>query len=144
MGTRVLFAEDEGAIRSIVGEPLREEGFEVVEAESGDEAACVLDKQNFDFLLTDVRMPGSRDGLDLAAYARRKDPNLAVVVINGYAAQVEARIRVLGGRVTLLSKPFRLLEVLAALGGARSGASRSAWRLTSPEVHSWACRRRTT
>jgi len=69
---RVLLAEDEVLIRLVAAEHLRDEGFEVVEAWDGDEAARLLDGPGrFDVLFTDVRMPGLLDGIDVAMHARR-------------------------------------------------------------------------
>ncbi len=117
MSNRVLFAEDDTLIRLCTSELLRQEGFHVVEAENGDAAACILNTQSFDILLTDVRMPGLKDGFDLATHARRSNPTMPVVVITGYADNVGARIRDLGERVALIQKPFRLQELVAALLG---------------------------
>ena len=114
-GKRVLFAEDDAQIRLCTSELLREEGFDVVEVESGDAAARVLETQSFDLLLTDVRMPGSKDGFDLATHARRNNSTFPVVVITGYADNVAARIRDLGPHVALVKKPFGLQELVAAL-----------------------------
>lgn len=115
MGNRILFAEDDVLVRSLIGELLREEGFAVFEVESGDAAASVLEGESFDILLTDVRMPGRMDGLDLAAHARQRSPALPVVVMSGYAEQLGARTRALGDRVALLHKPCRLEELVTAL-----------------------------
>jgi CheY-like chemotaxis protein len=64
---RVLLVEDEGLIRLLTAEVLHEEGFEVVEAWNGVEAIRLLDgPDGFDVLFTDVRMPGTLDGIDVA------------------------------------------------------------------------------
>jgi CheY-like chemotaxis protein len=114
-GQRILFAEDDWMVRFVLSQLLREEGFSVVEAESGDGAAAVLEHESFDCLLTDVRMPGKMDGIHLAAHARHREPRLPVVVISGYADRIQARVAALGERVLLVGKPFRLAEILAAL-----------------------------
>ena len=70
---RVLLAEDEGLIRLITKQFLQENGFEVTEAWNGEEAARLLNgPDSFDVLFTDVRMPGSLDGIALAEHARRR------------------------------------------------------------------------
>ena len=115
VGKRVLFAEDDAQIRFCTSELLRDEGFHVVEVEDGDTAASVLETQSFDLLLTDVRMPGSKDGFDLATYARRSNPTLPIVVITGYAENAAARIRDLGQFVALVRKPFTSQELVEAV-----------------------------
>lgn len=78
---RVLLVEDEGIICMMSAEALRDEGFDVTEACSGDDAAMLLDGHDvFDVLFTDVRMPGQLDGIDLALHARRQHPGLPVLV----------------------------------------------------------------
>ena len=85
---------------------------------SGDDGAITFDSQPFHLLLTDVRMPGTKDGLDLAAYVRQQNPGLPVVVISGYADQLGTRLAVLGRRVTFLCKPFRIGDLVSAIEGA--------------------------
>jgi CheY-like chemotaxis protein len=56
--TRVLLVEDEFLVRSVAADELGDQSYEVVEAETGDRAAQLLEREPFDVLLTDVRMPG--------------------------------------------------------------------------------------
>lgn len=122
MAQRILFAEDEAPIRELVCEILRQEGYIILEAQSGDEAALIFDAEDVDVLVTDVRMPGSKDGLDLAAYARQANPTLPIVVMTGFADQVGSRVRALGRSVTLLHKPFPATELLGALATSAQDA----------------------
>lgn len=117
-GQRILFAEDDLGLRSVVTEFLSAEGFEVTTVGSGDQAAIVLETEQFDLLLTDVRMPGTKDGIDLAEHAWKRDPGLPVVVISGYAEQLGARLAELGRGVKFLRKPFRLNEFLTTITAA--------------------------
>ncbi len=113
---RVLLVEDEGLIRLMTAEILRDEGFEVVEAWDGDEAARLLNKlDGFDVLFTDVRMPGTLDGIDVAVHARRRDPAIPVLVVSGYAAQLMSRLGVLDPPAVFISKPYDLEEIVDAL-----------------------------
>ncbi len=84
---RVLLVEDETLIRLMAAELLRGEGFEVVEAWDGDAARGLLDgSDGFDVLFTDVQMPGTFDGIDVAIHARRRHPAIPILVVSGYAA----------------------------------------------------------
>ena len=113
---RVLFAEDEGLIRLVTAESLRDEGFEVVEAWNGEEAVRLLDgSQRFDVLFTDVRMPGKLDGVDVAVHARRVSPEIPVLVVSGYAAQLTDRLSVLKPIVVFLNKPYKVAEIVLVL-----------------------------
>ena len=90
---RVLLVEDEALIRLVTAEMLRDEGFEVFEARDGDEARALLnDPDTFDVLFTDVRMPGTLDGIDLVLLVRRRHPTIPVLVVSGYAANIMHRL----------------------------------------------------
>ncbi len=113
---RVLLAEDEVLIRLVAAEHLRDEGFVVVEAWNGDEAARLLDGPGrFDVLFTDVRMPGLLDGVDVAVHARRRYPTIPVLVVSGYAAHLISRLGVLQPAAAFIVKPYSLAEVVEAL-----------------------------
>ena len=109
---RILFAEDDSGIRSVVTEMLCFEGFDVTAVESGDRAAVVLETERFNLLLTDVRMPGTKDGLDLAVYAWRHDPGLPVIIISGFAEGLSSRLQQMRGRMSFLQKPFRADDLM--------------------------------
>lgn len=113
---RVLLVEDEGLIRLMALEILSDEGFEVVEAWNGDEAARLLDgPDRFDVLFTDVKMPGILDGIDLAAHARRRNPTLPVLVVSGYTGQLINRLGVLAPPPVFISKPYNLEEIVTVI-----------------------------
>lgn len=113
---RVLLVEDEGLIRLVAAEALHDGGFEVVEAWNGDEAARLLSgPDTFDVLFTDVAMPGTLDGVDVALHARGRHPLIHVLVVSGYAAHVIARLSVLDPPAHFMSKPYSLVEVMGKL-----------------------------
>ena len=115
---RVLLVEDEGLIRLVTAEILRVEGFEVVEARTGDEAARLLDgSESFDILFTDVRMPGTLDGVDLAVHLRHRYPTIPVLIVSGYAAHLTSRLGELQPPAVFISKPYDLAKVVTALNG---------------------------
>ena len=113
---RVLLVEDEHLIRMMVAEFLQDEGFEVTEAWDGDEAARLLDTvRGFDVLFTDVRMPGTLDGIDVAVHARRRYPMIPLLVVSGYAVQLAVRLGLLDPAAAFLGKPYQLKEVRETL-----------------------------
>lgn len=80
----ILLAEDEADIRIMVAEVLVDAGYLVVEAESGDAAALLLDSSaGFDFLVTDINMPGLLDGTTLAANFRKLHAVRPILFITG-------------------------------------------------------------
>lgn len=87
----ILLAEDEILVRLMVADELRAEGYTVVEAANADEALTVLRSNSaVDLLITDVRMPGTLDGLGLARLVRAEYPATKVVIASGHMASSEA------------------------------------------------------
>ena len=113
---RVLLVEDEALIRLVTAEILRDEGFEVFEARDGDEARTLLnDPDDFDVLFTDVRMPGTLDGIDLALHVRRQHPTIPVLIVSAYAANIMRRLSGLQPAAVFISKPYSLAKVADVL-----------------------------
>ena len=111
---RVLLVEDEGLIRLMIAETLRDEGFDVVEAENGDEVISLLDRvDSFDVLFTDLQMPGKLDGIDVAVYARNRNPAIPVLVVSGVdAKRVMSRLNVLEPPAVFINKPYSPQEIV--------------------------------
>ncbi|MBM9400139.1 response regulator [Gluconacetobacter azotocaptans] len=82
---RVVVAEDEVLTRLAVADELRDNGFDVREASNAEEALTVLESEmaQVDALFTDIDMPGSMNGLELALRARQHRPRLSVLVTSG-------------------------------------------------------------
>ena len=101
---------------------LQDEGFDVTEACDGEEAAKLLDGvQSFDILFTDVRMPGTLDGVDLALQARHQCPGLPLLIASGYSDQLTTRLGMFKPAAVFLGKPYRLREVADVLKRLVSG-----------------------
>lgn len=109
----ILVVEDEVLIRLMVCEELRDAGLKVIEAENADEAlACLRAEIGVDLLFTDIRMPGSMDGVELARRALVNFPALKVLLTSGHVLPQEVPVG-----LPLLSKPYRLADaVLLILG----------------------------
>jgi CheY-like chemotaxis protein len=105
----VLIVEDEVLIRLLLADALRQEDYDVIEAANADEAISVLDASpSPDILITDVKMPGSIDGFELAAYVRRTKPRLKVIITSGHAGPDRA----LGVADVFLPKPYELALIV--------------------------------
>ncbi|HEY2427777.1 MAG TPA: response regulator, partial [Acidimicrobiales bacterium] len=111
----VLLVEDEPAVRRAAARILEQAGFEVVQAGSGVEVLADAGLTRPDVLLTDVVMPGGVSGRDLVAQLRDRWPDLPVVYMSGYTADLVAQRGVLQAGVTLVEKPFTGVALLAAL-----------------------------
>ena len=108
--TRILLAEDEALVRELIIEDLNDAGFEVVAARDGEEALQILrEDSNFDVLFTDIRMPGSVDGWQLAEHGRQLIPGLRVIYSTGLGD------RAIGPTDRFLTKPYRLDALLKIL-----------------------------
>jgi CheY-like chemotaxis protein len=80
----VLIAEDEVLVRFAIMDSLLDAGITVYEAGSAAEAIDVLEtKAEIDLVFTDIRMPGSIDGLDLVHWVHDHRPDLSVVLTSG-------------------------------------------------------------
>lgn len=110
---RVLVVEDEFLIRLTLAEALSDDGFEVLEAESGADALSLLRRHpNIRLLLTDVQLPGGLDGRSLAREARETAPNLAVILMSGTPEAVDASA--VSARDVFIAKPYLPSDVCAA------------------------------
>jgi CheY-like chemotaxis protein len=84
----ILVVEDEVLVRLMVAEQLRDADFHVVEAANADEALAVLQfTTDVALIVTDIRMPGSMDGLELAKTVRAAFPEIRIVLISGNVPQ---------------------------------------------------------
>jgi CheY-like chemotaxis protein len=116
---RILIAEDEEAIRQLVARALKQDGHEVTTANDGAEALGVLvrERDGFELLLTDIRMP-AMDGIALAVAASRNQPAPTILLMTGYADQRE-RAQDLDAIIhDVVAKPFTLATIRAAVAEA--------------------------
>ncbi len=81
---KILLVEDEALIRMVGSDALADAGYEVIEASSADHALTVLEKAGeVHLLFTDIRMPGSMDGLQLAGLVHKRWPAMKILVTSG-------------------------------------------------------------
>ncbi|MGI4945650.1 MAG: ATP-binding protein [Janthinobacterium lividum] len=110
----VLVVDDEPAVRMLVGDVLRDMGYDVTEAVDGLEGLRILQsKQHFDLLVSDVGLPGGMNGRQLADAARVQRPRLKVLFITGFAENAAWGSGKLEPDMQVLTKPFAL-NVLTA------------------------------
>ena len=123
MQSRVLVVEDEFLIRLTLVEALSDEGFEVLEADTGDAALSILQSGGpISLLLTDIQLPGSLNGNTLVTKARETLPDLPVIFMTGRLDSADGARR--SERDVFISKPYTLVDIcqaakrLSALGTA--------------------------
>jgi CheY-like chemotaxis protein len=109
-GKRLLLVEDEPLIRLWLAECLSEAGFDVVEAEDGDQAILLLEQpQAFDLLITDIQMPGRADGNAVATWATERYPRLPVIYVSGRPESLKNEVRYCDA---FISKPYTSATML--------------------------------
>jgi CheY-like chemotaxis protein len=118
----ILVVEDDRDVRELAVTLLEGTEYRVLEAASADDAYRLLlanPELRIDLLFTDVVMPGTLDGIDLADRARSLQPTLKVLYATGFANLVrDRRDAKLHGRV--LNKPYRPSELRRAIGALLS------------------------
>jgi Nif-specific regulatory protein len=107
---RLLVVDDEATARRALSTLLRDDGYEVDVAASGEEALEHLARAAPDMLLTDVRMPGI-DGVELLTRAKALDPQLAVVVMTAFGNVKDAVRAMRAGAEHYITKPVDLDEL---------------------------------
>jgi CheY-like chemotaxis protein len=118
---RVLIADDEDSMRSLVARAVAMDGHETVTAADGAEALDILagDACAFDLLLTDIKMP-IMDGIALALAAARDFPDLIILLMTGFADQRERASGLNAIVHDVVTKPFSVADIRAAVAGALS------------------------
>ena len=121
---RILIAEDEEGIRSLVARALSQDGHAVTTANDGAEALDLLAREQgaFELLLTDIRMP-IMDGIALALAAARDHPKVAILLMTGYADQRERASGLDALIHDVIAKPFSLATIRGAVRDAIAAAA---------------------
>ena len=109
-GARILIADDEAIARENLEHVLRKEGFETVAVEHGERAIEELERDEFDLILTDLRMRPV-DGLEVLRRAKELYPLTEVIVITGYASVSTAVEAMQRGAYYYIPKPYKIDEV---------------------------------
>ena len=105
MAQTVLLVDDERFARTVYSDYLRNAGYEVEVADGAESALAVLAQRRFDVLLTDVILPGAKDGLELLDAAKQLDPHVGVIVMTALD-KVDPAVRAMkAGASDYLVKP---------------------------------------
>jgi CheY-like chemotaxis protein len=124
---RVLIADDEDSMRLLVARAIAMDGHEIVTAQDGAEALDILTDNDgaFDLLLTDIKMP-IMDGIALALSAARDFPALTILLMTGFADQRERASGLNAIVHDVITKPFSVADIRAAVAGALTARQTSA------------------
>jgi CheY-like chemotaxis protein len=111
--TVILVVEDDPMVRAVAVDTLEDDGFEVIEAPTGDHALRVLqERTDIDVLLTDVEMPGSTDGFQLARTGRDMYPRLVIIVVSG---GVRSGFSGMAPDARFVPKPYTLRRIIGMI-----------------------------
>jgi len=109
----VLLVEDEDAVRVFAARALRNKGYMVLEARTGEQALEILQDQDVvDLIITDMMMPGM-DGGTLSRLIRAERPEISIILISGYSEEVARGDVVNSPDIHFLPKPFSLGQLAA-------------------------------
>ena len=114
---KILVVDDERYIRNSLKEILGDEGYEVEEAENGDQAVEMIDKEHYDVVLCDIKMPG-KDGIEVLEYVTGQGIDTVMVMLSGHGDIQTAVDCLKKGAFDYLAKPLDLNRLLITVKNA--------------------------
>ncbi|OGR15625.1 MAG: sigma-54-dependent Fis family transcriptional regulator [Desulfobacterales bacterium GWB2_56_26] len=108
---RILLAEDDEIMRISIYDRLRKYGWQVDEAEDGVKAMALYEKNQYNLIISDIRMPGL-DGLTLLDNVRRTNPDTDIVIMTAYGSIDDAINCLRRGATEYILKPFDLDDLI--------------------------------
>ncbi|MGH7165016.1 MAG: sigma-54-dependent transcriptional regulator [Nitrospiraceae bacterium] len=107
---KILIVDDERSMRDVLSIMLKRAGYEVTVAGDGEEAIAQLDKEIFDLVITDLKMP-KKGGLEVLKAVKKASPETVVLMITAFASTESAVEAMKSGAYDYLTKPFQVDEV---------------------------------
>jgi DNA-binding response OmpR family regulator len=111
MTNRLLLVDDDDSVREIFQEGLEKRGFEVVPAANVNEALRLISGEQFDVLLTDLRIPEPGDRFTVVSAMRRTHPSALILVVSGFPALEEAMSSILMQADEIILKTVGISEI---------------------------------
>ena len=112
---KILVAEDEQNIREFVVINLQRAGYRTVEAETGDQALELYDREggDFDVAVLDIMIPGSHDGLAVCKELRRRNSSIGIIMLSAKTQEMDKVSGLMMGADDYVTKPFSPSELVA-------------------------------
>ena len=107
---KILIVDDERSLRDVLGIMLKRAGYDVTVASDGDEAIARVEKELFDLVITDLKMPNA-GGLEVLKAVKEASPDTVVLIITAFASAESAVEAMKLGAYDYLPKPFQVDEV---------------------------------
>jgi len=115
---RILLADDDAATRKLVQRALAMDGHDVIVTQDGAEALEKLQgPARIELLISDIQMPGV-DGIELAEKGMKASPRLRVILMSGFAGELDRAEHLRSRIARVIAKPFTLDAMRAAVKGA--------------------------
>lgn len=118
---RILIVDDEENMRNTLAEILRDEGYQVTTAATGEEAVALCERGAFEVVLMDVRMPGI-DGVEAFRRIRRHQEGVRVILMSAYSIESLKEAALDDGAIAFLPKPLDLDRVIDLVAETRDTA----------------------
>jgi DNA-binding response OmpR family regulator len=110
----ILIVEDEPIIRMGIADYIQRQGFNIIEAGTGDRAIDIIKTgTTIDVIVSDVQMPGTHDGIALALWTRRNFPHIKLILVSGATSGAVEELR---GEGIILPKPYQYEAIVARIG----------------------------
>jgi DNA-binding NtrC family response regulator len=119
MSEKVLLVDDEKEFLDIMSERMQERGMTVKTADSADQAMAMLEKESFDAIVMDFKMPGM-DGIQALKNIKSEKPELQIILLTGYATVEKTVEAIKIGATDLLEKPADLEKLAAKIKQAKA------------------------
>lgn len=131
---KFIVVDDEEIVLSLVRDALEDSGYYIELAGGSKEALEKIEKEYFDFILTDIRMPDC-DGIELVRKARLINPTIGVIFMTGYANLGTAKDAIKEGAYDYIMKPFELNEMRQAVKNAVMKKQKDSEKAISSELN---------
>ena len=108
---KILVIDDSPEIVNLFSEFLRTEGYEVDTAEDGARGISLIERNSYDLIVTDLKMPET-DGMEVLKYIREHSPDTLCIILTGYGTVKNAVEAIKMGAYDYLTKPVKMDEIL--------------------------------
>lgn len=119
----VLVVDDEEMMRNLLDKILSREGYRILTAEDGVHALEMIEKEDIDLIISDMKMP-RMTGFELLKHVKQQHPNIGVIIMTAYGDTYTVKDALLLGADEYITKPFKSYEISLVV-------ERAYWRLLS-------------
>ena len=113
--TKILLVDDDEAVRSMMDEVLRQQGFDVTTAANVSDALKLVSSNVYDVLLSDLHMPGTGDGLTVVSAMRHANPKAVTMILSAFPEMDAASHAIMLQADQVLVKPMNVIALVKAI-----------------------------